>query len=250
VAIARGRHLVEAITLCRGCHGDNLAGDVLVDLPVMATIYASNLTAGRGGIAATYSDADLVRAIRHGVNRQGRGLLIMHADIYNRLAAEDLGAIVAYVKSVAPVDKEVPATRVGPLGRIFVALGLIDGDAMPLIAAEHIDHDAPFPPLPPPAATADYGQYLVSIALCRMCHGPELGGGPPIEEGAPPAPNIAGYAAPGVWTETHFINTIRTGVTPSAKKLNGEIMPWEAYARMTDDELLAIWRYIASLNGG
>ena len=73
-----------------------------------------------------------------------------------------------------------------------------------------------------------------------MCHGPELGGGPPVDEGAPPAPNIAGYAAPGVWTETQFINTIRTGVTPSRKKLNGEIMPWEGYARMTDEELLAI----------
>lgn len=40
-AIARGRHLAAAMTLCRACHGDNLGGDVIVDEPLLATVYAS-----------------------------------------------------------------------------------------------------------------------------------------------------------------------------------------------------------------
>ncbi|MFQ5860486.1 MAG: c-type cytochrome, partial [Dehalococcoidia bacterium] len=109
-AIARGRHLAETVTVCQGCHGDNLGGDVLFEESGIASVYASNLTSGRGGIGATYSDADYVRAIRHGVNQEGRGLMIMHSDVFHNLSEEDLGAVIAYVKSVPPVDNEVPKT--------------------------------------------------------------------------------------------------------------------------------------------
>jgi cytochrome c553 len=245
-SIARGRHLIDAITMCTGCHGDDLAGKVLIDQPIMATVYASNLTAGRGGVGATYSDVDYARAIRHGVNPAGRGLMIMHSDAYQHLSQADLGATIAFLRSAPPVDKELPATRVGPLGRILVALGLIDGESMPLIPAEVIDHDAPLAEPPPPAATADYGRYLVSIAMCRICHGGDLRGAPPIEEGAPPGPNIAALAAPGAWSEDLFITTLRTGVTPYGKALDAEIMPWNRYGRMTDEELGAIWRYLGA----
>jgi mono/diheme cytochrome c family protein len=245
-AIERGRHLARAVTLCVACHGENLAGDTLIDEPMIATIYASNLTAGRGGVGATYTDIDYLRAIRHGVNRQGRGLMIMHSDAYNRLSAADLGAIIAYLKSLPPVDNEVPQSRGAVLGKVFVALGLFDG-AVPLIPAEIIDHDAPIAAAAPAGVTPEYGQYLASIAVCSMCHGSDLKGGPPIEEGAPPGPNIAAYAASGSWSEEQFINTIRTGVTPYGKTLNADVMPWEVYAKMTDEELAAIWRYVASL---
>jgi cytochrome c553 len=245
--IARGRHLAEAVTLCTGCHGDDLSGDVLIDQPMMATIYASNLTAGRGGVGSVYDDADYARAIRHGVNPAGRGLMIMHSDAYNHLSEADLGAIIAFIRSMPPVDQEHPATRGGPLGRIFMALGFFDQETAPPIPAEVIDHDAPFGNTPP-GPTAAYGQYLVAIGLCRMCHGGDLRGGLPIEEGAPPAPNIAALAAPGAWSEEQFVSTLRTGVTPYGKSLNGEIMPWEHYGRMTDEELGAIRRYLASLS--
>jgi cytochrome c5 len=247
-AVARGRHLAEAVTLCLACHGDNLGGAVLIDEPAIATVYASNLTAGRGGIGASYGEADYVRAIRHGVNPAGRGLLIMHSDAYHNLGEVDLGALIAYVRSVPPVDHEVPRTRGGPVGRILVALGLFDTEAMPLIPAEVIDHEAPVPEAPPPGVTPAFGRYLVSIALCRMCHGTDLTGAPPIEEGSPPGPNIAAFAAPGAWSEEQFVATIRTGLTPYGKALDAKAMPWEAYARMTDEELGAIWRYLVSLN--
>jgi cytochrome c553 len=246
-AVERGRHLAEAVTLCAACHGDDLSGGVLFDDPMIATIYASNLTRGVGGTGSRYSDIDYVRAIRHGVNAEGRGLMIMHSDAYHRLGETDLAAIIAYVKALPPVNNEVPETSVTALGRVMIALGLFDSDAMPLIPAEVVDHAAPLPGIPEPGRTADYGGYLVSIALCTMCHGPELRGAPPIDPAAPPGPGIIAYAAPGGWTEAEFIETIRTGTTPYGRALDPEFMPWEVYAKMTDDELVAIRQFVGSL---
>ncbi len=247
-AIARGQHLVEALTFCQGCHGDDLEGKVFIDEPMMATVYAPNLTSGQGGVGATHTDADYVGAIRHGVNPEGRGLMIMHSDVFHNLSAEDLGAVIAYVKSVPPVDKEIPDRRLLPLGRILIALGLFDSEAIPFIPAEVIDHGAPFAARPEVGATAEYGQYLISITLCAMCHGSELRGGPPLEEGMPAGPGIVAYGAPGGWSEEQFVTTIRTGVTPSGKELDPEFMPWDIYANLTDDELAAMWQYIASIS--
>ncbi len=247
--IARGRHLAEAVLLCHACHGESLAGNVLIDEPRMATLYAPNLTSGRGGIGASYDDADYVRAIRHGVNRDGRGLLIMHSDAYNNLGEQDLVAVVSYLESVPPVDNVVPRRRIAPLGKIFTALGLFDTEVMPLIPAATIDHARPFPDVPPQGVTSDYGRYLVSIALCSMCHGKDLTGGPPIEAGAPPGPNLIVYGSDDGSSQAQFITTIRTGVTPYGKVLDAEAMPWEVYAKMTDDELAAIRLYVASLSG-
>ena len=248
-AIARGQHLVEALTFCQACHGDNLEGKVFIDEPMMATVYAPNLTSGQGGVGAAHTDADYVGAIRHGVNPQGRGLMIMHSDVFHNLSEEDLGAVIAYIKSVPPVDKEIPDRRLMPLGRILVALGLFDSEAIPFIPAEVIDHGAPFVEMPEMGATAEYGQYLMSITLCSMCHGPDLSGGTPLEPGMPAGPDITAYGAPGGWSEEQFVTTIRTGVTPYGRELEQDFMPWDIYANMTDDELAAIWRYIGSLNG-
>ena len=163
VAIARGQHLVEALTFCQECHGDNLGGDLFFEEPGIATVYTPNLTSGLGGAGATYNNADYVKAIRHGVNRDGRGLMIMHSDVFHNLSEQDLGAIIAYVRSVPPVDNESPKPKIEPAGRIMIALGLFDDDAVPLIPAEEIDHSAPFAEMPAQGATAEYGQHLMSI---------------------------------------------------------------------------------------
>lgn len=246
-AIARGRHLAEAVAFCTACHGEDLAGEVQDDDPMVLTFAPRNLTAGRGGIGAAYNDADYVRAIRHGVNPQGRGLLIMHADVYHNMSAADLGAVIAFVRSMPPVDNEVPRTRVGPLGRIFVALGMFDVETVPLIPAEVIDHAAPFVHAPTPGPTAEYGEYLMSISLCRTCHGPDLTGAPSLEPGMPPGPNIAAHAASGRWTGEDFAAVLHSGVTPSGRTLNPEHMPWDLTSRLTDEEITALWLYLQTL---
>lgn len=246
-AIARGQHLVEAVTQCQACHGANLAGDVLENEPRIATIYAPNLTAGQGGVGATFSDADFVRAIRHGVDPEGRGLLIMHADIFHNLSAQDLGAIIAYVRSVPAVNNQVPEPSIKPLGKILVALGVFDSAALPLIPAEKIDHQASFVDMPPAGPTAAYGEYLMSVTLCHICHGPQLTGGSSLEPGMPPGPDLTSSGDLGNWSEADFLQTIRSGVTPSGYELNPEFMPWDKFRKMTDDELRSLWLYLQSL---
>lgn len=124
---------------------------------------------------------------------------------------------------------------------------MFDSEAMPPIPAEVIDHSVPFAEMPPQGATPEYGGYLVSITLCRMCHGSDLKGAPPLDSGMPPGPNIAVHGAPGGWSEAQFVSTIRTGVTPYGKALDPEFMPWDVFANMSDEELKAIWLYLQSL---
>ena len=182
-AIARGKHLVESALICQECHGENLQGDVMEDDPPFGRIVASNLTPGRGGVGGTYGDVDFVRALRHGVRPDGTPLVIMPAELFTKLGDSDMGAVIAYVKSLAPVDNELPSTTLAPLGRLFFVLDLFGG---PLLPAEVIEHGAPRKPVPRPGVTAEYGEYLAF--LCIACHGDELGGVESEEYGL--APNI------------------------------------------------------------
>jgi hypothetical protein len=61
------------------------------------------------------------------------------------------------------------------------------------------------------------------------------------------SPNLTPGGEPGFWTEAEFINTIRTGVTPSGHELDPELMPWKDYQAFYDDELKAVWIYLQSL---
>ena len=62
-SISSGQHFVGAIAKCATCHGDNLAGKVFVDEPLMGRIYSANLTRGKGGIGSSYTDGDYVREL-------------------------------------------------------------------------------------------------------------------------------------------------------------------------------------------
>lgn len=114
-AIERGRHLVEAVALCQECHGENLAGDVLKDSFIFGEIMPSNLTSGKGGLGGAYTDADFARAIRHGITSEGKGIIFMPSELFKVFGDEDLGAIIAYLRSLPPVDNELPKTSAGPL---------------------------------------------------------------------------------------------------------------------------------------
>jgi mono/diheme cytochrome c family protein len=87
-AVARGRH-TAIVWGCAKCHGDNLGGMMLANDPFIGAIPASNLTAGKGGIAGSYTDADWTRAIRHGVKPDGRVEVFMY-DYYSTMSDQDL----------------------------------------------------------------------------------------------------------------------------------------------------------------
>lgn len=241
-AIARGQHIAENISACTACHGANLGGDILINDAALGTISPANLTSGQGGIGDSYSDADYVRALRNGIGADGKPLLIMPANEFRNMSAADLGAVIAYLKSVAPVDNELPETRLGIIGRI---LFLTSPEALPAIVIDH--DDTALPTAPAEGATQAYGEYLVSIATCAGCHGAQFNGTPGREPGAPPALNLTPAGELIGWTTADFVNTIRNGVTPGGHMLDSEQMPWEFYAGMTDDELAAIFLYLQSL---
>lgn len=239
-AIARGEHLATTFSMCKRCHGEDLSGQLYFDAPGLVSIPTPNLTTGRGGVGSFYTDEDWVRAIRHGVGHDGRGLMLMTAKTFTHLSDADVGALIAYVKGVPPVDKEFPARKIAILGRLLIALGLF-----PPSAVDEIDHSQPAPPVPVIGVTAAYGEYIAHV--CTECHGAQLNGmpfGPP--GGEVPTPNLTPGGELAKWSEVDFINTLHSGITPAGKTMSID-MPWTYFGQMTDDELKALWLYLQSL---
>lgn len=238
-ALARGEHLVNVA--CRSCHGADLGGAVMMDEPGIATVYAPNLTPGNGGIGATYNERDLLRAIRHGIDEQGRHLMIMPSESFIHFSAEDLGAIIAYLQNAPPVDNELPERNYGILGRVLLAAGMF-GDPF---AAEYIDHERPFAPMPEVGANLAYGEYLA--AFCTSCHGADLTGGQPPDPASPPAPDLTPGGELAGWTEADFTRAMRAGTTPGGRQLDPAFMPYESFGKFYDEELQALWMYLQDL---
>lgn len=244
-SIERGRHWVTS-GVCEYCHGPDLAGTAFVNDPMLGKIATSNLTPGKGGAGSEFTDADWVRAIRYGVAPEGRGLIIMPSSHFNSFSDRDLGDIIAYLKSVSPVDREWPEPQFAPLGKILVGAGVMGN----VIEAETIDLKASRPASPVEGVTPEYGDYLTRVSGCRLCHGEDLAGDPkPPNPAAPPVPGLAAGSEVAFWSEAQFMNTIRTGIAPSGHVLS-EFMPWKELRNMSDDQLKAIWLYLESLSAG
>ena len=240
VSISRGQRLVTA--RCGGCHGSNSVGMVIFQDPMLGTISAANLTAGRGIGGAQLKDGDYIHAIRHGVDHTGRPILTMPSEYFYSINDQELGEMIAYLKSTTLVENPLPATRITPLGVALIGAGAF-GD---LIAAEKIDHQAVRPAAVAPGITVAYGEYLVQAGQCRTCHGPDLTGGKDPDPNAPPAPDLTTTGELPAWEENGFIQMFRTGKTPTGRQINS-FMPWKEIGQMTDDELRAMWLYLQSL---
>jgi mono/diheme cytochrome c family protein len=238
-AVQRGEH-IATIFICKSCHTENLGGELYFDVPGLVSIPTPNLTSGAGGVGSFYTGEDWVRAIRHGVGQDGRGLFIMPSNTFYYLSDEDLGALIAYLKSLPPVDNVLPERRIELLGRVMMAVGMF-----PPPAVDRIDHATLPPAAPEPGLTVAYGQYL--SRTCTECHGANLNGapfGPPGQE--VPTPNLTPGGELAGWSEQDFIMTLRTGLTPGGRQLD-EQMPWKFFGQMTDEELRALWMYLQSL---
>ena len=249
-SIAKGKHYIEAIGVCQVCHGQNLGGpDVEVcknapctgfsDSSLFGKLMPTNLTSGSGGIGGVFADEDYVRAIRHGLSRDGKSLVIMPSEQYNKISDEDLGNIIAYLKTLPPVDNDLEGSGLAALGRI---IAVFEGSLVP---ATLIDHDAPREPSPAVGVTVEYGEYLTEI--CTVCHGEGLSGGQVPGNERIFAADLTQGGDIGTWTQTQFIDTIRSGRTPRGNLLDPQFMPWNRFTQMTNDELDAIWLYLQSL---
>src|SRR5579872_2607891 len=232
----RGAHWATVVG-CSGCHGAKLGGNTLINSGMLAVLYAPNLTRGNGGVGATFSDADWIRALRFGIAPGGRKLLIMPSRNFAEFSNHDLADTVAFIKSVPPVNNVTPALRVGPLGYLIVGAGQINFDA------DEIRRDHPTPSSVPAAVSAAYGHYLVRVVGCIGCHGASLSGGQSVGPGGPPAQNLTTAGDLGRWTFAQFRTTLRSGRRPDGTHLASS-MPWAEIGQMSDNELQAIYLYL------
>lgn len=239
-SVARGEHLLRAVAKCSDCHRPDLGGGPIIENPAMGRVYAANLTSGTGGIR-NYTDADFERAVRHGQAQDGRRLLIMPSNEYQYLSDEDLGAIIAYLRTVPPTDRETPAQSVGPVARALFATG-----KLPLFPGEFVSHDESVVASVPVDTTVAYGKYLGDVG-CAGCHGLTYGGGA-IPGGDPAWPKTANLTPTGIghYTYEGFVTALRTGVRPDGSKLD-PFMPVTATSLMTDIEMKAVWNYLQTL---
>jgi cytochrome c553 len=243
-SIARGAHLAGPIAKCTDCHGADLGGAVIVENGAMGRWPGPNLTRGKGSVTTNLKDEDVVRAIRHGLAPDGRKLMLMPASNYVDFSAEDIGAIIAYVKSVPPVDRDMGPIKMGPVAR-----GLIVAGKLPAFEAEAVNHSKAPSPAQVVAPTAAYGDYLAHVGGCTGCHGPTLAGGH-IDMGDPSWPPAANLTPTGLqkqgYTEAGFLTALRTGKRPDGTTIN-PVMPYRLTKDMTDEEIRAVWLYLQTV---
>lgn len=243
-SIARGRHLSRAISKCVDCHGEDLGGQVVFDALPMARVVAPNLTSGRGGIAGERTDDDFLRAIRHGLGFGGRPLVLMPAKNYWHMGDADVGSLIAYLRTIPAVDRELPPIKYGLVGRVLLLKGDLDG----MFESKTMDHVARRSVPPAADTTADYGRYLAEIGGCTGCHGPSLSGGviPGMPPEAKPAANITPEGI-GTWTEADFFKALREGMRPNGVAIDSTQMPIKMTREMTDLETKAIYLFLRTV---
>jgi hypothetical protein len=92
----------------RGKEGSGLAG--FTSSP--GTV-AANLTPDRETGIGNWTDDMLARAIREGVNHDGRLIdpSIMPYEFYRSMSDEDLASIIVYLRSIPPIRNALPPSR-------------------------------------------------------------------------------------------------------------------------------------------
>jgi mono/diheme cytochrome c family protein len=243
--LERGRYLVYGPAHCVSCHGDSLSGGRRFDLGIVGTVVAPNITSDPVAGVGARSDEDLVRSLRYGISHSGRPLIPFMA--FADLADRDLQAIISFLRTVPAVPGAPQPNDLSWFGALAVN-----------VMMKPQSPKAPPPAEIPPERSAAYGSYLAhTVANCHGCHtrrskltgafvGPPFAGGMELEEAGATftTPNIT--AAEGgllrSLNEQQFVERFRMRArTPTQSP-----MPWTAYARMTDDELVAIYLYLKS----
>ena len=234
--IARGKAVVDGF--CSGCHSKTgtLTGgfDIGEDFPLhVGSFISSNLTPA--GPLKHWTDGEIFRAIRNGVDANGRWLTIMSYTNASRLGDDDTKAVIAYIRSVPAAGTQTPdpPDRFSLLGAAMLGAGMLPS-GKPIVTSSVT--------APPKGPTAEFGEYILSYQDCRECHGADLNGGV-LGQLAPLGPDLDVVK---YWKLEEFIATMRTGVDPNGHTLS-EQMPWRPIGRMDDVELQAVYEYLNHL---
>jgi mono/diheme cytochrome c family protein len=235
--IARGKDISDG--LCGACHSKTgtLTGgyDLAVELQVpIGSFVASNLTPA--GSLKHWSDGEIFRAIRNGVDAEGRWLTMMSYINAGRLSDDDIEAVIAYIRSIPAAGDPTPdpPDQMNMLGLAMLGAGMLPSGKP--VVTEQISG-------PLKAPTPQFGEYILAYQDCRECHGKNLTGGVPGQL-APLGPDLNLVKD---WTLAGFTAAMRTGIDPNGHQIS-EQMPWRSVGKMDDDELTAIYQYLARLS--
>jgi hypothetical protein len=272
--VKRGRYLVEHVLLCNDCHSNRdwslyggpvvpplgagheclnrevkIIGVRVADDYVPGVLCIRNLTPDmRSGIGG-WTDGEIVRAIREGIGRKGKGLFpIMPYSSFRRISDEDAAALVAYMRQLPPVKSRW-------MGKgIEFPMGLLS-QLWPQPLGRPVE-------MPDINNSVRYGAYLSVIGRCEYCHTPRRKFGRDL------APD-KGYAG-GVTFLVDGKEVVSTNLTPHESGLKNTTreefiaqfksfsephdvppegntpMDWSAYSGMTETDLGAIYDFLMS----
>lgn len=264
--VKRGEYLAKNVAACFACHSQpdwtryagppqgppGAGGDCLQGPGIPGAICSPNITPDKETGIGDWTDGELLRAIREGVDRDGNTLFpLMPYEEYSKMSDEDAKAIVAYLRSMPAVRYEAPRTHLNFPIKYFM-------------------RQVP-KPLTGPVAEPDYsdpvryGKYLTDVGICKFCHSPvdqkhqyipgkEFSGGHALmgQWGRVVSANLTPHPTGiGNRTKAEFIGVFRGFSDPSKapKVTDGHNtgMPWWAYSGMTDEDLGAIYDYLRTL---
>jgi len=256
--IARGRYVFGATGGC-GCHTAKAqpanAGGRRYDGP-FGTVYSSNITPDRETGIGGWTDEQIITATRLGRRPNGDRLLPVHPyPVFNGMAAEDLKALVAFLRSVPPVKRANQPKR--------IAVPLFESVFLPAWLAAFAPRETP--PASAPSAGVPRGEYLVrAVAHCGECHTPRtltmatdnsrfLGGNPKGPEDQA-MPNVTPDPDTGIgkWTVEEIADYLGTGNKPDgdvAGGLMGEVIDGTlaGYKDLTKADRVAIAEYLKTI---
>jgi mono/diheme cytochrome c family protein len=265
--IERGRYLANHVNVCMDCHStrdwSRFAGPLVPgtmgkggerfgpEMGFPGVFYSRNITpAGIGN----WTDGELFRAITAGVDRDGKALFpLMPHPAYGRMDTEDIKSIIAYLRTLKPINNKVPEHAID----------------FPMNFIVNTIPQQPNPqPKPDTTDALAYGRYLVNAAVCADCHTKKENGTPvagmdfaggmefALPTGMVRSANITPDPETGLgrWTKEAFIarfkaHDVTRGNMPPAVKAGEKqsLMPWLMYAGMTENDLGAIYTYLQTL---
>jgi mono/diheme cytochrome c family protein len=260
--LERGSYLVNAVMACDSCHTPREPGGAFVmekrfsggsqtwnepAFVVKGANITPDLDTGIGG----WSEDDLKRALIEGCRpahaRLGSVPLVpqMPFNFYKILLPRDLEAVVAYVRSVAPVHNEVQA----PIYKAPTVVNLVPGAERP------IEESALRDPV-------KRGFYLATIAHCMECHARRPDGAYDFKNwlgkggremtgpfGAVAVRNITSHPTAGIgaWTDDEIKRTLTQGVSRDGHPFKPPMARHVFYSHMTHDDLDAVVAYLRTL---
>jgi mono/diheme cytochrome c family protein len=254
--IARGKYIFGATGGC-GCHTVPKqpvnAGGRKYEGP-FGTVYASNITPDRETGIGGWTDEQIITAIRLGRRPNGERLVPVHPyTVFNGMAAEDVKALVAFLRAVPSVKRANQTKKTIPM---------FESVLLPAWLTAFAPKETP--PTAVPTTGAARGEYLVrAVAHCGECHTPRtmtmatdnsrfLAGSPKGPEDSV-VPNITPDKETGLtWSEEQIADYLATGNKPDgdvAGGLMGEMIEGTlaGYKDMTKADRLAIAQYLKTI---